>query len=470
MFRRFSTNFAIFSILFDFVMIEIILWGVNQLRPLLSVLSFAKSINFPPPIPTPMLIIFPLLWVLIMLFSGVYDGRKNIRVIDEFINMTASSLMAGIFLAGILYLTYRETSRITFIFFALIAYLLLVVWRVIVRLIYRGRNISRGETSKILIVGAGPVGKDVELRIKRYHHLNAQLVGFLDDDEKKRAHDSRIIGDVLLARSIVKENRVSDVVIALPPRAYEKTNAIVKELDDLSVRVWIVPDYFGLSLHHAEMHDYLGLPMLDLRAAALSEYQRMVKRIFDLILVTIILIPALPVMGVVALTIWIVDGWPIFYSQDRVGENGKLFKFFKFRTMIKNADSIQRQVEVLDDRGELIHKRRDDPRVTSLGRVLRRLSLDEFPQFFNVLFGNMSLVGPRPELPYLVDRYKPWQRKRFAVPQGMTGWWQIHGRSDKPMHLHTEDDLYYIQNYSIWLDLRIIVQTLWIIFRGKGAY
>jgi lipopolysaccharide/colanic/teichoic acid biosynthesis glycosyltransferase len=96
--------------------------------------------------------------------------------------------------------------------------------------------------------------------------------------------------------------------------------------------------------------------------------------------------------------------------------------------------------------------------------------LDELPQFFNVVKGNMSLVGPRPELPYLVDQYKPWQRKRFAVPQGITGWWQIHGRSDKPMHLHTEDDLYYVQNYSIWLDIKILIRTAWIILRGKGAY
>jgi len=124
----------------------------------------------------------------------------------------------------------------------------------------------------------------------------------------------------------------------------------------------------------------------------------------------------------------------------------------------------------VDDQGELIHKTKGDPRVTRLGRFLRRFSLDELPQFFNVLSGNMSLVGPRPELPYLVERYKPWQRKRFDVPQGMTGWWQIHGRSDKPMHLHTEDDLYYIQNYSIWLDIQILIETLWIILRGKGAY
>jgi lipopolysaccharide/colanic/teichoic acid biosynthesis glycosyltransferase len=178
----------------------------------------------------------------------------------------------------------------------------------------------------------------------------------------------------------------------------------------------------------------------------------------------------LPVMGVVALALWIDDGRPILFLQKRVGENGRLFTVYKFRTMIKNAEQLQSQVEQTDEHGNLIHKRRDDPRITRVGHLLRRLSLDEFPQFFNVLRGTLSLVGPRPELPYLVEKYQPWQRKRFSIPQGMTGWWQIHGRSDKPMHLHTEDDLYYIQNYSIWLDIKILVNTLWIILRGKGAY
>jgi lipopolysaccharide/colanic/teichoic acid biosynthesis glycosyltransferase len=142
----------------------------------------------------------------------------------------------------------------------------------------------------------------------------------------------------------------------------------------------------------------------------------------------------------------------------------------KFRTMVVGAEKMQHLVEKRDTEGHLIFKTPDDPRVTRVGRLLRRTSLDELPQLFNVFMGEMSLVGPRPEMPELVEKYDLWQRKRFAVPQGMTGWWQINGRSDKPMHLHTEEDLYYVQHYSIWLDLQIIIMTLWAVLRGKGAY
>ena len=145
-----------------------------------------------------------------------------------------------------------------------------------------------------------------------------------------------------------------------------------------------------------------------------------------------------------ALMIFLEDGVPILFRQQRVGENGHVFEMLKFRTMVRNAEQLQAQVEKRDSNGNLIHKTKDDPRITRVGHLLRRLSFDELPQLFNVLGGSMSLVGPRPEMPSLVENYQPWQRKRFVIPPGLTGWWQVNGRSDKPMHLHTEDDLYYI--------------------------
>src|SRR6266508_2715134 len=196
----------------------------------------------------------------------------------------------------------------------------------------------------------------------------------------------------------------------------------------------------------------------------------MLKRAFDFVFGLIALIFTLPIIILSALMVYLEDGFPVIFCQKRVGKDGQLFEMYKIRTMVKNAEQLRGRVEKRDVDGNLIHKLKDDPRVTRVGRLLRRFSLDELPQLFNILAGTMSLVGPRPEIPFLVDKYQPWQRKRFAVPPGLTGWWQVNGRSDKPMHLHTEDDLYYIQNYSIWLDIQILMRTVWVVLIGRGSY
>jgi exopolysaccharide biosynthesis polyprenyl glycosylphosphotransferase len=282
--------------------------------------------------------------------------------------------------------------------------------------------------------------------------------------------ETSVLGSLADVKTIISKYQVTDVVIALPYSAYDQMTDIVACVDNQPVGVWIALGFFDLALYRTDIEDFAGIPMLDLRASAIDDYQRLMKRAFDIFFVSIALLFTLPLMGLLALLIFLEDGAPVLFRQKRVGENGRIFEMLKFRTMIRNAEELQTQVEKLDADGNLIHKTKDDPRVTRMGRVLRRFSLDELPQLFNILAGTMSLVGPRPEMPYLVDRYQPWQRKRFAVPPGLTGWWQVSGRSDKPMHLHTEDDLYYIQNYSIWLDLQIIVRTIWVVLVGKGSY
>jgi exopolysaccharide biosynthesis polyprenyl glycosylphosphotransferase len=202
----------------------------------------------------------------------------------------------------------------------------------------------------------------------------------------------------------------------------------------------------------------------------LTPGQRSMKRALDVTLTVIALMLALPIMALVALAIKLDSPGPILFKQRRVGEGGRLFYVYKFRSMVVNAEALQASVNVVNASGQVIHKQKHDPRVTRVGRIIRKTSLDELPQLFNVLEGSMSLVGPRPELPWLVEEYQPWQRKRFAVPQGITGWWQVNGRSEKPCHLATDEDLWYIEHYSIWLDLLILVKTIPALLTGKGAF
>ena len=469
MFRRYSINFALISILLDGFFVAFALSAANNLRPLFNEFPFALEL-YKPTVPFILYPIFALVWILIFLLLSVYDGHKNLYAVDEFSSISIGSLLAAVSLAGLLYFTYRDVSRLLFIIFILIAFTLMITWRIIVRISFQLRSSSAIQNRKVLIVGAGPVGRDLEERVKQYPYMGLNIIGYLDDDLGKRKTEIDIIGNLNTARQLILEQKVDDVVIALPQRAHEKVNRLVATLHDLPVKVWVIPDYFHLALHKANIEEFAGIPMLDLRAPALTDYQLLLKRGFDLLLTIFLLPVSLIIMGVIALAIRIEGSGPIIFKQKRVGENGRAFDMFKFRTMVVDAENMRQTVETLDSDGQLIHKSDFDPRVTRVGRILRKTSMDELPQLINILWGEMSLVGPRPELPYLVERYEPWQRKRFAVPQGITGWWQVNGRSDKPMHLHTEDDLYYVQNYSLLLDIQILFKTILVVLRGKGAF
>jgi len=470
MFRRFSVNFALFSIGLDTFFVVTSLLAAQNLRPILNSLPFAAAINTRLQLPIAVYIIFPITWIGIFLLLAVYDGRRNFRLTDEIYSITISSLLATVSMAGMLYLSFREISRLLFLLFVGQAFIGIIAWRMIYRIALRVSKSRPSSFRRVLIAGAGPVGRKLQASILSNPYLGLTVVGFLDDNPNKRRQHADILGSIASGRKQVTNHNIDDVVIALPQRAFKRTSCLVAELSDLPVKVWVIPDFFQLTLHKAHVEEFAGLPMLDLRAPALNDFQRMVKRTFDLAIISAGILPAMLIMAVIAVAIRLEGPGPILFRQQRVGENGKVFDMLKFRTMVPNADALRYLVEHHDENGNFIHKTRDDPRVTRVGHVIRRASLDELPQIFNIIKGEMSLVGPRPELPYLVERYEPWQRTRFAVPQGVTGWWQVNGRSDKPMHLHTEDDIYYVQNYSLLLDVQILFKTIGVVLRGKGAY
>ena len=469
MLRRFSVNFAVFSMLLDGSSVVFCLWLSAAIRPFMNTLALVRDVEFPLIVPGQLYILFPMIWVIVFASLSIYDGRKFLRAADELAALMLATVIASISTAGILYFSFRDVSRALFILFVISTFFTCLLWRVLARMYFRARRELPQVSRRVVAVGTGPLGQSVGRQIQHSPSDSLVLAGYVDDGYGDQG-GMVVLGNLQDLKSIISKHRITDVVIALPYSEYQKISEIVRQLEDLPVGVWIALGFFDLALYRTDIEDFAGIPMLDLRASAIDDYQRMIKRAFDLVFGLFALIPALPLLALSAILVFLEDGMPILLRQQRAGENGRLFEMLKFRTMIRNAEQLQDQVEKRDADGNLIHKIRDDPRVTRTGRLLRRLSLDELPQLFNVLAGTMSLVGPRPEMPYLVDKYQPWQRKRFAVPPGLTGWWQVSGRSDKPMHLHTEDDLYYIQNYSIWLDLQIIVRTIWVVLVGRGAY
>ena len=420
-------------------------------------------------LPWPVYLMTAVIWPAVLFLTSTYDLRLHTqrRLSAELRSLLLGIGLALLVLAGALYFTYRWVPRRQFFYFGIVDFSLLTLVRMIARLLRRN-----GHTPRLLIAGAGKVGKEIAQQIQ--HHADSwQLIGFLDDDPAKI--DSQIAGAPVLntldaLEKVIASENVDEVIFALPLRAHERLMQLVLELEKLPVEVSVVPDYFDLAFFRTRMDELLGFPVIRLRASAIEGNARIAKRLLDLAITIPLLMVCLPLLPIVALVIRLDSPGPALFKQKRIGENCQILTVWKLRTMVQNADDLLPQVVQKTPDGQVIHKRPGDPRVTRVGRFLRRFSLDELPQLWNVLKGEMSWVGPRPELPWLVEKYEGWQRKRFAVPPGITGWWQVSGRSDRPMHLHVEDDLYYIHNYSIWLDLRILWRTIGVFLSGKGAY
>ena len=432
--------------------------------PFTSDISDLSAIN------PPLYILVAIVWVASLFQFGLYDPEKNLRVVDEIYNLLIAGLISFTILSGVFYITNVHLSRLLFIISTLTTGLLMILHRSIYRQVYQHKVIYASKQQRLLIAGAGKVGRSFEKKVRGLTPWGYRLVGFVDDNPDLQIDHSDILGNIDQAVELVREHHIHHLVIALPQSAYKRVSYLVEEVHKLPVRVWVIPDYFALMLSSSSVINFAGIPMINLRASALNDRQRLRKRILDLVLAVPAFILTLPLFGVIALLIKLDSKGSVIYLSPRIKENAETFMMIKFRTMVDRAHDHLVKVIIQDENGAITHKRAGDPRVTRIGRLLRKTSLDELPQLLNIIHGDMSLVGPRPEIPEMVKYYKAWQHERFNVPQGLTGWWQVNGRSDKPMHLNTENDIYYIQHYSFWFDIQIIIKTVLVVLRGKGAY
>lgn len=412
-------------------------------------------------------------WMIVFFSASVYTANQHHKFSEEIKRIVLAVMASALIFSGILFIADVDLSRTFILVHVTLNVLVLFSWRLIMRLALRAIQARRSYASRrVLVIGTGEQGRRVASLIGQLSGENLAFAGFVGD--KVEVASDNFLGSLDAdLHKVMMDHQIDDVIVALPNRDYDKLEAILSILHTLPVQIWLVPRYMNFGIYQMDKANSLSdMPIINVTSSTMSMHQRMMKRAFDIAVTSVLIFLSLPVMMLVALAIKLEDPkGPILFLQTRIGENGRPFKIFKFRSMFVNADNMLDQVSVKDADGKiLVHKRPDDPRVTRIGKLIRKTSLDELPQLFNVLRGDMSLVGPRPELPRLVNEYETWQRQRFMVPQGITGWWQVNGRSNNPCHLSTDQDLYYIQNYSFLLDIQILMMTVPALLKGKGAF
>lgn len=411
------------------------------------------------------------IWLGVFLQLGMYS-RRHLTKRESTATLTLAVFTALLILAGALYFTYRQVSRLQFVYFGVLDWGFLVAFRAARR--WFRHNRATAPRWRVLIVGSGKLAVTLIAKL-RTDSSRIAVLGVIAENAGASNPDTAGQGVSLLGglndlTRIAEQHHPDEIIFAPDDRDRAQWLEAISRLEETQVQISLVPDALQLAWFTTRLETVGGIPLLRLRESPLDGALRVVKRLMDIGLSATLLIPSVPIGVVIALLVRLDSAGPAIIRQTRVGEGMRPFGMFKFRTMYAGEETrvpVDGRAARVDD---IPAKTPTDPRVTRLGRVLRRYSIDELPQLLNVLRGEMSLVGPRPELPWLVDRYAHWQRRRFAVPPGMTGWWQISGRSERPMHLNVEDDLYYIRNYSLWLDFVILLRTIPVVLGGRGAY
>ncbi len=433
------------------------------LRFEIQVLPVTKGI--PPIAPYLRLIwVTSILWPVVFYFQGLYHLRRSRSRVEEGLKIVVAVALATVILAaGLTFYREFSYSRLVLVIFGVVDVVLVVLERWAVAAALRRVRRSGGNLQRVLVVGAGELGRQVVERLEEHQEYGFRVVGFLDDDpgkQKRSILSVPVLGTTRDLEAVVPEHQVDQVVLALPLSAHHRTVQLIRRAGQLLVEVKVVPDLLQYYVLRAGVEDLDGLPVINLTHLPLAGWNDLVKRAFDILAASALLLATAWLFPILAWLIRREDGGPILYSQARMSLDGRSFHMWKFRSMRVDAESD----------GNPHWTRNRDSRVTRIGAFLRRTNLDELPQLVNVLRGDMSLVGPRPERPEFVERFReryPEYMARHRVRAGLTGWAQVNGlRGDTSIRRRIVHDLYYIENWSLALDLKILWLTLRTALKG----
>ncbi len=411
--------------------------------------------------------IITLIWPVVFYFRGLLTGRpRRSRVEEAFALATGVALAMVVLNAGLAFYREFSYSRLALAFFAGFDLVLLAAGRLLFWHVMGKVWAAPHRRQRALVVGTGQLAKAVAEKLAQHHEMGLEVVGFLDDNggQGGRVGSWPVLGGLAQLEEVCRQHRVETIYVALPLRSQHKVVRILKRAEQLFLDVRVVPDLLQYYALRAGVEDLDGIPVINLTAIPLEGWNSLVKRTVDVVFSLLGLTLLSPLLALIALAVYLQDRGPVFYRQLRMGLDGRPFWILKFRTMVVDAEK--------ETGPRFAHP--GDPRVTKVGAFLRRTSLDELPQLWNVLKGDMSLVGPRPERPEFVARFRaryPEYMARHRVKAGITGWAQVHDlRGQSSIRKRIAYDLYYIDNWSLGLDFKILGLTLLRLWRHRHAY
>lgn len=424
---------------------------------------------------------FSVIFFVVLQFKGFYRMPRNSGLLDEAPIIFQVALITVAFLMIVVFIGQPLShSRLMMAYLVPTSFALLFAERIAIALIVRWQWRRGIGVNNLVVVGATDSANRLMQTLVESPKLGYRLTGYIDDEKRfsewtlaAHYHNGNVIphiGTIPQLATLIQQYQIEEVIIALPANMHEVVNRVINQCREAEVSFTLVPDIFELRLDSLNFQQINGVPVIGIKGNSLTGWNYFVKRVSDIVLamlaITICLIPFI----IITIAIKLDSPGPIIHRQTRIGKNGRPFTFYKFRSMYINADAMLEQLQEFNTTGGATFKMVDDPRRTKVGRWLRRASADELPQVFNILFGQMSWVGPRPAIDRELSKFQDWQLRRFEVTPGLTGLWQVSGRSDLPFDDMVKLDIYYAENWSLWLDLKILLRTIPAVLSGRGAY